>query len=53
MTFRPEFLRTLRVFRKWVGERVPEGYVLYLGEHEQAVDGFQLVNAFHLPRIFS
>ncbi|MCB1118513.1 MAG: ATP-binding protein [Chlamydiia bacterium] len=51
-TFNTDFLKGLRYFRKLVPERTTRGYVIYAGDQEQMVDGFQLLNYRNVTKIF-
>lgn len=43
-SFDRSFIKNLIYFRKLVGERIPTGYLVYSGDLNYMVDGFQLMN---------
>lgn len=43
-TFTLEFLKGLKFFQKIAPERMNKGYLIYSGEQQQIVNGFQLLN---------
>lgn len=50
-TFRPEFLKGLKLFRSLAPKRVPKGYLVYAGEQEFEIDDFQVINYKNVHRI--
>lgn len=51
-TFHSSFLKGLDYFKQLAPERVPTGYVIYSGELEQSIKGFQLLNYRRATKIF-
>jgi len=43
-TFKLEFLKGLKFYRKLIGERCHKGYLVYSGDLTQEVDGFRILN---------
>jgi len=43
-TFHSEFLKNILFFQKLVGERAPQGYLIYAGEQQQRIGAVELLN---------
>lgn len=52
-TFNPRFLKGLKYFQALAPERIKTGYLLYNGDIEQPIQGFQLLNILYLSKIFT
>lgn len=50
-TFNTSFLQKLEYFKKLVGDRCPQGYVIYTGDQEHSIRGWSLVNFKNAGRI--
>lgn len=51
-TYHSEFAEPVRRFQALVGERAPEGFVIYAGEQEQRVQGTRLLHFSHASQVF-
>lgn len=51
-TFHIEFLKGLKFFKSLVKQRAPKGYLVYTGEKEFEIEGFQVINYKNVTRIF-
>jgi predicted AAA+ superfamily ATPase len=51
-TFNKDFLKGLKFYQNLVGERMSTGYVIYAGDLNQSVSGFQLLNYRDTTRIY-
>ncbi|MCE5293067.1 MAG: ATP-binding protein [Chlamydiales bacterium] len=52
-TFNLEFVDKVRFFQKLVGDRAPEGYVIYAGNQEQQIHALKLINYKHANLVVS
>jgi len=43
-TFQSEFLKGLKYFSQLVGDRAPNGYLVYSGSQEQSVGNIEILN---------
>jgi predicted AAA+ superfamily ATPase len=51
-TFNQQFLKGLKYFKDLVTTRVPTGYIIYAGTHEQQLDEFKLINYKKIDKYF-
>ncbi len=52
MTFHVNHLRTLELFKKWVGSRMQRGYLLYAGDQEHGIQNVDVMPFRKMARIF-
>ncbi len=52
-TFNSSFLSGLQAFKKIVGDRCGEGFIIYSGNEEQKIGPFHLLNYRNVRKIFS
>jgi len=43
-TFHEQFLKGVKYFKKIAGDRMPSGFIVYAGEQQQNLHGFELIN---------
>ncbi len=51
-TLHIQFLKGLKYFYHLVGDRAPQGYLIYTGDHEQKIEKSHIINYKHLDEIF-
>ena len=52
-TFNMQFLKGLNYFYELAKNRVPKGYLIYAGDHEQKMENFRIINYKHIDKIFA
>lgn len=50
-TFQTEYLKGLKYFSQLVGERAPDGFLIYAGIQEQPIEKFRVINFKHARNI--
>lgn len=49
-TYHSDFLKGLRFFKKLVGDKMPKGFLIYDGPHENEIEQFHILNFSHATK---